>query len=129
MLLGSHALINKDAFSEQVLYFVGTKIVRAAALATGVALLFPSYCTLCFALTLMLSSVDLITFANQPGRLLALSSLVTVGVTESFCMAYRIAYVGLFLVIPFLPSSHEDLGHSMVAAVVGAPLIAFLMTS
>lgn len=120
-LLASHALIDRDTFLEKLLYAIGTRIVRAASLVLGVGLAFPQYFALSFAVLFILCATDKITFSNAPGRLLALLSLVAVASARSLGAPYIVAYIGFCFVMPLLPSSRHDEGHSIVAATLGLP--------
>ena len=125
-LLGSHALIGRDTFLEKALYAIGTRIVRTATLAKGVGILLPASYVPCFAVLLPLCITTRVTFSNRPGRLLSLLTLVTVAATKAFNWPYRVAYVAFALVLPFLPSSTRDDGHSIVAVSLSLPVAMLL---
>ena len=125
-LLGSHALIGRDIFLEKALYAIGTRIVRTATLAQGVGILLPASYVPCFAVLLPLCITTRVTFSNRPGRLLSLLTLMMVAATKAFSWPYRVAYVAFALVVPFLPSSTRDDGHSIVAVSLSLPVAMLL---
>ena len=126
-LLGSHALIGHDEFLEKVLYATGTRIVRAASLVIGVSILFPKCFAALFGTLLGLCAVELITFSNPFGRLLSLLSLVAVATSGSLGVPYRAAYTAFALLVPLLPSSQHDKGHTIVATSLGLPTAMLLL--
>jgi hypothetical protein len=127
LLLGSHALIGRDELLEKALYAAGTRVVRAASLVIGVGILLPKCFAVCFLLLLGCCSVELITFSNRIGRLLSLLSLVVVATSASLGVPYRAAYTAFALLVPLLPSSQYDKGHTIVATSLGLPTAVLLL--
>ena len=127
LLLGSHALIGRDELLEKALYAAGTRVVRAASLVIGVGILFPRCFAVSFVLLLGCCAVDLVTFSNPLGRLFALLSLVVVATSASLGVAYRAAYTAFALLVPLLPSSQHDKGHTIVASSLGLPTAVLLL--
>lgn len=126
MLLVSHALIENNPFLEKVLYAVGTKIVRVATFSIGIGMTFPSYYTATTAILLGLSAVEKITFSNQLGEMLSLFSLGMQLSAKGLHIGYKVASAALLFVIPFLPDSKQDRGHTIVALVISIPYLFLL---
>ena len=120
-LLVSHALIGRDDLSEDLLYGIGTKIVRASSFVIGPAILFPFYFIPIFTSILLLCVFDFLQFNSPLGMLLALLSVLLLSITPTLPPMFRLAYALFFFTVPLLPKSDTDYGHTWFAGAVGLP--------
>ena len=123
LLLGSHSLIDRHAALEKLLDFTGTRVVRAATMATGPSLLWPHQVGPISVAALLLSATGCVTFSNPPGRVLGLASVVLQLVTRGFSVPYKLAVASMLLAIPRLPESQYDRGHTVVAGTISVPYL------
>ena len=100
-VLGSHALIAKDPFGE-LLYAIGTRILRAASLVVGVGLVAPSHCAAACAAS---SPSAPPTASPLQARAASCSRPSSNSPVRILGTLYRAAYVAFFAVFPFLPSA------------------------
>lgn len=128
LLLGSHALIGRNAMLEKLLDLGGTRIVRAANCATGPAMLWPAHAVPAAAAVLALSAAGRVTFSNPVGRILSLAGVgAQLFAAPGLSAAYKTAVASLLLAIPFLPESQYDGGHTVVAATISLPYLVLLL--
>lgn len=128
LLVGSHGLINRHPTMEKLLDFVGTRIVRAAAAATGPAILFPQFALPSTVIILILAALGKITFSNNLGRMLAILGIVAQLLTTGLTLPYKLVVLSTFFIIPFLPMSQYDKGHTIVAGTITIPYLVLLFS-
>lgn len=126
LLLGSHGLIDRHPTMEKLLDFSGTRVVRAASAAVGPAMLLPQYALLSTTLIVFLAAIGKVTFSNNLGKLLAILGIGTQLVATGLTLPYKIAVLSMFFVIPFLPQSQIDEGHTIVAGTISIPYLVLL---
>jgi hypothetical protein len=126
LLIGSHGLIHRQPTMEKFLDFSGTRVVRAASAATGTAMLFPQFALPSTAIIFLLAALEKVTFSNPLGQILGIIGIATQLMTKGLTVPYKLAVLSMFFIIPFLPESQYDKGHTLVAGTISIPYLVLL---
>ena len=91
-------------------------------------MLFPQYALFSTAIILFLAALGKVTFSNHYGRILGILGIGTQLMATGLTLPYKIATMSMFFIIPFLPQSQFDKGHTIVAGSLSIPFLVLLFS-